>query len=69
MFHHRSTPVLFAAVNSTATVPEHTVTSPHNNVSPQLHTLLFAAVINTATVPKHTVNFPHNNVSPRLHTV
>ena len=36
--HHRSTPVLFAAVNSTTTDPEHTVPSPHNTVSPPLHT-------------------------------
>jgi len=37
--HHHYTPVLFAAINTTATVPEHTVASPHNNISPPpLHT-------------------------------
>jgi len=38
--HHHSTPVLFAPINSTATVPEHTVASPHKNISPPLHTCL-----------------------------
>ena len=39
--HRRSTPVLFPAVRSTATVPEHIAASPHNNVSPPLHTCSF----------------------------
>ena len=69
MFHQHSTPVLFAAVSSTTTVPEHTVTYAHHNVSPPLHTVLFAAVSSTATVPEHTVTYAHHNVSPPLNTV